>query len=199
MRFLLPTGGEMGNHYGVLVSPGSYGIPDGIKKGYPWAADNQAFTNGFNPSLFFPWLDSLLPYRNACLFVAVPDVVSDPIQTGANYRHWLRWFEGWPAAFVAQDGQEDLPLPDYYDALFIGGSTAWKESAGAIECIRRAQRGGKHIHVGRVNWRRRYNLFRVLDGSDNFTCDGTRTRYDGKDRALAAWAGYMAQPPLITI
>ena len=199
LRFLLPVGGVTDDRFGVLVAPASYGVPAGIVAGMAWAADNQAFTQGFNPGVFFPWLESLLPYRDTCLFVAVPDVVGDPIQTGANYRHWLRYFEGWPVAFVAQDGQEDLPMPDYYDALFIGGSTRWKESQGAIDCIRRAQQAGKHIHIGRVNWRRRYELFSVLDGSDRFTCDGTRTRYDGTKKAMAAWAGYMAQPPLITI
>lgn len=198
MKFLSPTGGYVGESFGVLTSP-NHSITSAIKAGALWAADNGAFTKGFDPSWYFPWLESMTPYRDKCLFVVVPDVVGDAIQTLDNYRYWSLRFDGWPLAFAAQDGQENLPLPNYFDTLFIGGSTEWKEGGGAIECIRRAQSLRKHIHIGRVNWKRRYSLFNVLDGSAVFTCDGTRTRFDGKKKTHAAWNGYMAQRPLITI
>ena len=199
MKFLLPVGGVTDDRFGVLAAPATYGIQAGISAGLPWAADNQAFTRGFDPDKFFPWLESLRPFRERCLFVTVPDVVGDAIQTLYNWRHWRRHFSGWPLAFVAQDGQEDLAMPSDFAALFIGGSTEWKESSAAISCIKRAQLRGAHIHIGRVNWGRRYRMFAQLKGSEKFTCDGTRTRYDGTQKAMAAWAGYMAQRPLITI
>lgn len=199
MRFLVPIGGDIGNAFGVLTSPMHNGATTAIKEGKPWAADNGAFTQGFNPDTYFDWLESMEPYRDRCLFVVIPDVVGDAIQTLSNYRHWLRYYEAWPVAFVAQDGQENLPLPTYFDTLFIGGSTEWKESQAAINVIKRAQAMRKHIHIGRVNWGRRYRMFNVLHGSESWTCDGTRTRFDGKDKTLTAWRGYEAQPALIRI
>jgi hypothetical protein len=199
VKFLLPVGGVVNRRFGILTSPQHKAVPVGIKSGMAWAADNNAFTQGFDPDRYFPWLEAMRPYRETCLFVAVPDVVGNAIQTGANYRHWLRHFEGWTVAFVAQDGQEHLPLPDYFDALFIGGGTAWKESQGAIDCIRRAQARGAHVHIGRVNWGRRYRMFAALHGSKEFTCDGTRTRFEGTRKTVDAWSGYMAQRPLVTI
>ena len=199
MRFLVPIGGDVGSAYGVLTSPGHGGIVKGIRDGLPWAADNQAFTQGFSPDSYFPWLETLSPYKKQCLFVTIPDVVGDAIQTLGNWRHWVRYFDGWPLAFVAQDGQENLPLPIDYAALFIGGLTEWKESPAVVDLIRKAQLTGKHIHIGRVNWGRRYRMFNVLKGSEHFTCDGTRTRYEGTKKTLEAWKGYENQRPLITI
>ena len=198
MKFLIPIGGSIDTSFGILTSP-HHGTTSGIHDGALWAADNGAFTKGFQPQKYFNWLDRMMPYRDECLFVTVPDIVGDAIQTLDNWRHWVRYFDGWSLAFVAQDGQENLSMPRGFDTLFIGGSTEWKESQGAIDCIKRAQDMRKHIHIGRVNWKRRYNLFNVLDGSIMFTCDGTRTRFDGKDKTLKAWRSYMAQRPLITI
>lgn len=199
MRFLVPIGGDVSGSFGVLTSPGHNGIPKGIYDGLPWAADNQAFTQGFDPDHYFRWLEKMEPYRDTCLFVVVPDVVGDAIQTLDNFRYWLPYFIDWPIAFAAQDGQENLSLPPYFDTLFIGGSTEWKESQAAINVIKRAQSMRKHIHIGRVNWGRRYRLFSILRGADNFTCDGTRPRFEGVDKTLKAWRGYEAQPALIRI
>ena len=201
MRFFTPTPED--DSLGVFVSVRQwYKQPKMrrlVSEGVDWCIDNDAYSRGFMPDEFFPWLESVKAYRDTCLFVAVPDVVGDSIQTLDNWRHWLRFFDGWPVAFVAQDGQENLPLPTDYDALFVGGTTEWKVSPGAVQCIKRAQSNGKHIHIGRVNWLRRYNLFRVLDGSDSFTCDGTRSRFDGREKTHAKWKEYMAQEPLVAI
>lgn len=199
MRFLSSSGGD-DNLWGVLTTPAHNGIAAGVRDGKPWAADNQAFTKGFRPDVFFPWLKSMEVHRDSCLWVAVPDVVGDAAATLDLFERWRGDFAGWPVAFVAQDGQEDLELPDgEWDCLFVGGSTEWKESQAAVSVIRRAQALGKRIHIGRVNWGRRYRLFQVLDGSENFTCDGTRQRFEGKERAHAAWNQYQQQKPLITI
>jgi hypothetical protein len=192
MRFLLPVGGIVDPRFGILTTPGHAGIPAGIVAGMDWAADNEAFTRGFDPDRFFPWLNRLAPHRACCLFIPVPDVVSDAAATTANYWQWMPHFTGWPLAFVAQDGQEDLAFPsDEWQVLFIGGSTEWKLSIGAESCIKRAQAMGKRIHIGRVNWWKRYAHFRAMEGSDEWTCDGTRTRYEGTKRTVEAWADYM--------
>ena len=199
MKFLWPSGGDVPVGFaGVLTAPATYGIPAGITAGYQWAADNQAFTQGFDPDLFFPWLNllAITPFKDSCLFVTVPDVVGDAIQTLDNWRHWIHRFEGWPVAFVAQDGQENLAMPGDFDVLFVGGTTDWKESGAAIDCIKRAE--GKRVHIGRVNNWRRYRHFARMPGAENWTCDGTRIRYE-RDKATRDWQRYMAQPPLITI
>jgi hypothetical protein len=160
-----------------------------------WAADNQAFT-GFSPGRFFPWLETMQDYRELCLFVACPDLPGDACGTLALFDRWAGRLAGWPVAFVAQDGQEekDFPPSDLWQVLFVGGSTAWKVSAGAQAVIKRAQAQEKGVHIGRVNWWRRFRLFAEMYGSEKFTCDGTRTRYDGVEKTLAAWADYQGRP-----
>lgn len=198
MKFLVPVGGITAGVYGVLTSYKHKGVPAGILAGLPWAGDNCAFT-GFDAARFSVWLETMTPHRATCLFIAVPDVVGDAAATLARYVTWAQAMEGWPLAYVAQDGSEAHDIPASASALFIGGSTAWKESQAAIEMIRRAQARGLHCHVGRVNWRRRYQMFRVLEGSERFTADGTRQRFEGIERTLVAWKGYESQHPLITL
>jgi len=171
------------------------GVPAGIVAGMEWAADlgvldGPEIVKRFDSDIAFPWLDSMLMYRSTCLFIPVPDVYGDAKGTIEAYWRWFQHFTGWPLAFVAQDGQENLDFPDEWQALFIGGTTEWKESPAAIEVIKRGQALGKHIHVGRVNWWRRYALFRQIKGSEEFTCDGTRQRFEGIERTKAAWAEY---------
>lgn len=198
MKFLVPTGSEIGDNFGVLTSYKHRGIPAGVISGLQWAGDNNCFGGGFKPDLFFPWLESMKPYKSSCIFVVCPDAMGDAKQTLVLYDEWAHSIKqrGFPVAFVAQDGQENLEFPLAFDALFIGGTTEWKVSDAAISCIKRAQLLGKHIHIGRVNYGRRYRFFERLDGSESFTCDGTRTRFCGLSKTLAAWSGYMNQKSL---
>lgn len=193
MRYLVPIGGDHG--YGMLISPGTYGIPTSVANGYDWAADNQAFTKGFNPDIFFPWLDRFRDYKSTCLFVTIPDCIGNATVTINLFTKWRSMFNEWKVAFVAQDEQEDLEFPpaELWDTLFIGGSTKWKLGSGAVECILRAQELNKHIHIGRVNYWRRFQYFASLPGSERFTCDGTRTRYE-KTKCLSDWQKYMDSP-----
>lgn len=192
MRFLLPTGGIIDDTFGILTTPSHKGIPMGIIAGMDWAADNEAFTRSFDSLRYFAWLENMKPHKSKCLFVTIPDAVGNAQATIDLFYQWKDRFTGWPIAFVAQDGQEYLPFPEHFDTLFIGGTSEWKMSLAAIDCIHRAQREYKRIHIGRVNWFRRYKHFASLDGSEEFTCDGTRTRYEGVQRASAAWRKYMA-------
>lgn len=198
IKFLVPVGGISSGIYGVLTSYKHRGVIAGIHAGLPWAGDNCAFT-GFDAARFATWLDGMTPYRPTCLFIAVPDVVGDAPATLARYVAWARAMEGWPLAYVAQDGSEEHDIPLSASALFVGGTTAWKESQAAIDVIRRAQALGLHIHVGRVNWGRRYRMFRLLEGSEAWTCDGNRQRYEGIERTLKAWKHYENQKPLIKL
>jgi hypothetical protein len=203
MRFLVPVGGVV-DAYGVITAPNHKGIPAGIKAGLPWAADvgcldGPAYVKRINWQALIPWLKTMEPYRAQCLFIAGGDIVADAAATLEAYEEVTRYFGHWPAAYVIQNGAENLPIPDDCSAVFLGGDTEYKESMTAVSVIKRAQAMGKHIHIGRVNWARRYDLFNVLNGSEFFTCDGTRTRYDGIEKTMAAWQAYEAQRPLITI
>lgn len=180
--------------YGVFTSWKRKTINTWIQQGKPWAGDNMAFGGGWQPDIYFPWLETITPYRETCLFLVVPDCLGDAEATLVLWDQWANdpRFAGWPLAFVAQDGQEALPLPESPEwvCLFIGGTTAWKDSEAAIAVIKRGQALGKHIHIGRVNYWRRYALFAQIRGSEEFTCDGTRPRYAGYDNAIDAWAEY---------
>lgn len=83
-----------------------------------------------------------------------------------------------------------------WTTLFIGGTDDWRSSETVDHLIAEAQEMGKHVHIGRVNYWRRYARFAQLPGSENFTCDGTRIRFDGRERTLKAWASYQAQSHL---
>jgi len=204
VRFLLPVGGVTDHRFGILTSPqhSFAGIPQGISDGMEWAGDigcesGPEYVKRCDPDAAFLWLDSMLPYRERCLFVTVPDVVGDAAATIDAYWRWNQHFTGWPLAFAAQDGQERLTFPgDDWRVLFVGGTTEWKLSRACEGVIRDAQRLGKRIHIGRVNYWKRYAHFRRMPGSEEWTCDGTRVRFEGTSRTLVAWAGYMAQPLL---
>ncbi len=200
LQYLVPLGGLADPRFGVLTSWRHFGIVLGVRAGRPWAADNGAFSGGFDARRFLAQLERLRPHAATCLFVAAPDVFADARATLASFDEWAEALGSWPVAYVAQDGQEDLelPRPGLWDVLFVGGSTSWKLSAAAVSVIRRAQRLGKRIHVGRVNYRTRYRYFRYLaeegEGPHEWTCDGTRNRFEGPAQTLDAWAGYMAEP-----
>jgi hypothetical protein len=198
MKFLIPIGGEIPCQFGVLTSPKHTGVPLGIKKGLPWAADNDCFQGSFDFENFLNWLNQKMqPYKDTCLFITVPDVLADSKMTMVSYSKFAPLLSTWPLAFVAQDGLVNLPdlTPDYR-TLFIGGTTEFKLSEKVVNLISQARARNKHVHIGRVNWKKRYNHFRKLPGSDRFTCDGTRVRFQGRDKTIRAWLNYMAQIPL---
>lgn len=145
--------------------------------GIPWACDNDCF-QGLKRDAFVKMLDRVegLP---GCLFVTVPDVVGDAAATAEAFDEWAPDLErrGLPVALVAQDGLEDMPewlaerLPRLA-ALFIGGSTEWKEGPAAAELARQAKAAGKWVHWGRVNTRRRFDLIVATGAADSF--DGSK-------------------------
>lgn len=172
---------EIGVQVGQLLTPLTrYRLRD---PGRPWAIDNGGFKE-----LDVPGLMSLLEreshHKANCLFVAVPDIVASAQRTLELFQHFKPMLVGWKLALVVQDGQENLPIPwDEIDAVFIGGSDAWKCSIHVERIIRVAKLLGKHVHAGRVNTPERWIWFES-QGAD--TGDGTGvSRYSHMRRAIA--------------
>lgn len=155
---------------GELIVP-SQGASRTTLTGRPWAMDNGAFTN-FNAEKFLMTLEKFRGMPK-CLFVAAPDVVADAKATGERFDRWARVIRGmgYPVAFVAQDGLtvQATPWADL-DAVFIGGTTAWKLGREARTIAAYAAARGKWLHVGRVNSRRRLRIAQTM-GADSI--DGT--------------------------
>lgn len=166
-------------------------------EGVAWAADNGCFGAGYpGDAAWLAWLASQDP--DGCLFATAPDVVGDADATTARSLPFLPAIRalGYPAAYVAQDGltSDCCPWPEF-DALFIGGSTAWKLGPEARALVAVAKMRGKHIHLGRVNSERRYRYAAAI-GCDS--ADGTYLTF-GPDRNLPnllAWTRLADQPAL---
>lgn len=172
--------------------------PEGVK----WCADNGCFGRGFDETHWWQWLQGNAHAAADCIFAVAPDVVGDAAATLARSAPWLPLIRslGYPAAFVAQDGQELLPVPwDAFDVLFVGGSTEWKLGPHARDLVTDAKRLGKHVHMGRVNSGRRYNYAAVI-GCDSV--DGTFLTFgpDTNLPRLQRWLdSHDQQPSMFTI
>jgi len=174
--------GEIGTEVGQLLTPLTrYRLRDPEK---PWAIDNGAFSK-FDRNAFLALLKRESKDKRNCKFVCAPDVVASAARTLEVYELWKFALQGWPVAFVVQDGQENLPIPwKTIEAIFVGGTTSWKESAHVERIIRTAKdHFGKWVHVGRVNTPDRYEHFERL-GADS--CDGSGlARYTHMRQAIA--------------
>lgn len=145
------------DHLGRLVQPRHYSsIEATAASSIPWAADNDAFIK-FDETAFRNMLARLRGLLG-CLFVAAPDVVGDAAATLELFGEWKRIIHahGLPCALVAQDGLTPETTPwQSFEALFVGGSTEWKLGEQAERLVEEAKRRGKHVHMGRVNSRKR--------------------------------------------
>jgi hypothetical protein len=152
-------------HYlGILTTPNNRNSVQSIcATGLPWAIDNGAFS-GFDEMKFLGLVERAAKQPNL-LWIAVPDVVANAPATVRRWREWQERLTGFPLAFVGQDGQEDLALPDNATALFIGGSTGWKLSRCAADLCREAKQRGWLVHMGRVN------SYRRMRTAADFGCD----------------------------
>jgi hypothetical protein len=160
--------------FGVLISPRQRGTPErNLWPGCVWAADNDAFS-GFDPEAFISMLAQYADHRASCRFVAVPDVVADAAATRARFDRWspVVATHGYPLAFVAQDGLTIAACPwEQFDALFIGGSTAFKLGPEARQLVGWAKALGKWVHMGRVNSARRLRYAEMI-GCDSVDGSG---------------------------
>lgn len=177
MRILVTTAHpqalkHQGEGFGRLLVPEHYPrARDTAEAGIPWAADNGCY-QGLDERRYRKMLSAIegLP---GCLFVTVPDVVGDARATLRLFRQWVDEVAllGQPVALVAQDGLKDADVPwGEIDALFVGGSTEFKEGSRAADLVAEAKDRGLHVHMGRVNGRRRLNYARLI-GCD--TVDGS--------------------------
>lgn len=168
------------DHLGFIDTPAQGNMrPEGVV----WCADNGAFSNRFNEEKWWAFLEANAHAASTCLFAVAPDVVGDAAATLERSRPWLPKIRslGYRVAFVAQDGQEALPVPwDEFDVLFIGGSTEFKLGPAAQLLTERAKWHGKWVHMGRVNSRKRLRLAESW-GVDS--CDGTLLTF-GPDKHL---------------
>jgi hypothetical protein len=145
--------------------------------GQTWAADNGRYASpqDYTDEGYLAWLEKMP--AETCLFATAPDVWGDGEATLAMSWPVFHRIQsaGYRVALVAQDGIEDLPLPwDEFDALFIGGSDAWRYSDGLRDLVRRAKAYGKWVHMGRVNSLRRIAYAESI-GCDS--ADGTYLRF----------------------
>lgn len=171
---------QLGTAVEQLFSPQTYRRAQFPERHF--VVDNGAFGN-FDGPLFLRLLQRERPRIDLCRFVAVPDVVASAARTREVFDLWAPQIEEWPLAYVVQDGQEHTPIPwDKIAAIFIGGSTKWKEGADAAACIKAAKMFGKWVHAGRVNTPARFEHFEKL-GADSI--DGTGlARYDHMRAAI---------------
>ena len=142
---------------GMIASPA---CGNRVRPGWAWCADNGCFTATGYPGdeAYLRWLGRRAGYADRCAFATAPDVVAD---ARATLRRSVPMLEriralGYPAALVLQDGQEHTRVPyDLIDAVFVGGTTAWKLGPAAADLVAEAVSLGKYAHLGRVNSLRR--------------------------------------------
>lgn len=180
IRDLMRTG-----ELGMIATPAQ---GNRIDPGYRfWIADNGVFTGKYpGDDAYLDWLLSLLPYADSCMFATAPDYVSSHPKTWARSATMLTRIRelGFPVAYVAQDGMEadhSCWIWDEWDAIFIGGTDAWKLGPDAAAIARAAHDMGKWVHVGRVNSGKRFEYADIEMWADSV--DGTLLT-NGPDKRL---------------
>ena len=90
--------------------------------------------------------------QDAPLFVCAPDIVGDARRTIELMHYFKSVMHGLPIALVLQDGIGNHSIPwEEIDAVFVGGSDAFKIAPEALNACQTARMMGKWVHVGRVN------------------------------------------------
>lgn len=103
-------------------------------------------------------------------FVCAPDIVCDARRTLELFDQFYDVIKPLPVALVLQDGIGNFAIDwNRVDAVFVGGSDAFKISSEAINACKVAKMLGKWVHVGRVNTAQRISnwmgLADSIDGS----------------------------------
>ena len=103
-------------------------------------------------------------------FVCAPDIVGDARRTLELFDMFYAEISPLPVCLVLQDGIGDFSIDwNRVDAVFVGGSDAFKVSNEAINACKVAKMLDKWVHVGRVNTAQRVSnwigLADSIDGS----------------------------------
>lgn len=187
---------------GHLIVPKQWNDPRTLDLSAPWAMDNGAFS-GFDAGAFVRMLEAYQPYQGyqTCRFVVAPDVVADAAATRKLWPFWSGLIRGcgYPVAFVAQDGLQPDQVPwSEMDALFLGGSTAFKESAEARSLCGYAKARGLWTHWGRVNGKRRYELA-LKAGADSIDGTGFSMYPVTNVPKIAQWERHIRSQPELSL
>lgn len=135
-----------------------------------WAADNGFFTQQ-DTDKWLRWVDRFDENRERRpIFVTLPDIVADAQRTLELFEYFKLRTNELPRALVLQDGIGQVRIPwEDLDAIFIGGSNAFKFSPEAMNAAKTAKLLGRWVHVGRVNTAKRLRnwigLADSIDGS----------------------------------
>jgi hypothetical protein len=103
-------------------------------------------------------------------FVCSPDIVGDARRTLELFDQFYDEISPLPVCLVLQDGIGNFKIDwDRVDAVFVGGSDAFKVSNEAFNACKAAKMLDKWVHVGRVNTAQRVSnwmgLADSIDGS----------------------------------
>jgi hypothetical protein len=125
-----------------------------LQAGVDWCVDNGSYTGAYpGDDRYLAWLSTRAAHTPRAAFATAPDVVAHAAATLTRSLPLLTLIRaaGYPAALVAQDGLEHLPIPwADFDVLFLGGSTTWKLGQTAAGLAAQARRRGRSVHMGRV-------------------------------------------------
>ena len=174
---------------GMIATPAAGNtVPTGVD----WCADNSCFTPGRYPgdTAYLRWLSQRADRAGRCGFATAPDIPFNAAATLDRASPMLERIRaaGYPAALVAQDGLEDLPISwSSFDALFLGGTTQWKLGPAVARLAQQARQRGLWVHMGRVNSLRRLRYARSIGCH---SVDGTYLAY-GPDRNLPTLLGWL--------
>ncbi len=163
--------------------------------GVPYGLDNGCFKR-FNQVKWERLLRDAETHRPK--FVCLPDIVCDAARTLDLFDAFERRTNGLPRALVLQDGISNHRI-DYskLEAVFVGGSDAFKVSPEAIAACKTAKMLGKWVHVGRVNTAERVRDWIGL--ADSIDGSGI-SRYDHMlEKVIDAIEGtsYFSKPELV--
>lgn len=168
---------------------------------FAWALDNGAW-GCFQRGVSFDgdaFREAMKRWGPGADFVICPDIVGGGLESLSFSVGWadeVRQTTQRPLYLAVQDGMDApavLAVLEWFDGLFVGGSTTWKEATmhtwGEL-----AKERDIPLHVGRVNTDRRLRM--AIDAGAS-SVDGTSpTRFSCNTARLAKVASEPQQPSL---
>jgi len=145
----------------------------------PYGLDNGCF-GGSLPDAWWNQIKEAEIKRP--VFVTLPDVVGSASRTLDLFYYFEKITNGLPRALVLQDGINNVSIPfNKIEAVFVGGTDAFKTSPEAFAAAKAARIAGKWVHVGRVNTPNRVQAW--LGKADSIDGSGI-SRYDHMLKAV---------------